>query len=70
MTQKRQPPAIPAGGQFPHCPANLAATQNLRADENHRPLRRGARRLVLPGAAARLPYIVGRAFTPAGEAEG
>ena len=34
MTQKRQPPAMPAGGQFPHCPANLAATQNLRADES------------------------------------
>ena len=31
---KRQPPAIPAGGQFPHCSGNLAAARTLRADES------------------------------------
>ena len=42
----------------------------MRAAADERPLsvrtlRRGLRRLIIPGGAARMPCIVGRAFTPA-----
>ena len=57
-TYRRQPSARPAGGP-------MLASAPVQGDGTPRPS--SARHACLPSSAARLPCIVGRAFTPAGE---
>ena len=56
------PTLRPGKGNFAQTVANHQTRR--RANENHRPLRRGD--FAVPGSAVRLPCIAGRAFTPAG----
>ena len=66
MTDKSQPSARPVGGPMQASAPTQGGDHAVGAAQQrrHRPLRRGA---AAPGAVARIRYIVGRAFTPAGE---
>ena len=66
MTDKSQPSARPVGGPVQASALTQGGDHAVGAAQQrrHRPLRRGA---AAPGAVARIRYIVGRAFTPAGE---
>ena len=65
-TDKSQPSARPVGGPVQASALTQGGDHAVGAAQQrrHRPLRRGA---AAPGAVARIRYIVGRAFTPAGE---
>ena len=66
VIRKRQLFARPVGGPMQASALTQGGDHAVGAAQQrrHRPLRRGA---AAPGAVARIRYIVGRAFTPAGE---